>query len=98
MNFKIAIKDKVLDMFTGQLYDGLELNETDALLVLDGLAHRAQKVKRHREDDGGVLLGSDTGQGLQVAQLESRPSIEQYILVIRDHNEKRNPNMINKGY
>ena len=46
-----------------------------ALLLLGGLAHGAQKVEGHWEDDGGVLLRGDAGQGLQVAQLKSRPRL-----------------------
>ena len=46
-----------------------------ALLLLGGLAHGAQKVEGHWEDDGGVLLRGDAGQGLQVAQLKGRPRL-----------------------
>ena len=36
------------------------------------LLERLQQVDRHREDDGGVLLGGDLVERLQVAQLERR--------------------------
>jgi len=36
------------------------------------LFERLEEVDRHREDDGGVLLGRDLVQRLQVAQLQRR--------------------------
>ena len=39
---------------------------------MQSVSERLDELDGHREDDGGVFLGGDLSQGLQVAQLERR--------------------------
>lgn len=51
----------------------------DFAWLFDKLKERLDDIDGHREDDSGVLLGADFGQGLQISELHGGRDARKYL-------------------